>query len=473
MHPDDGHRLLVRNVRDYAIFTLDRTGHVVSWNAGAEHIKGYRAEDIIGRHFSVFYSDEDIAAGKPDRELATAVAEGRVEDEGWRVRQDGSRFWADVVITALFDDDGTLRGFGEVTRDMTDRRTAEVARRASEELFRLLVQGVRDYAIFMLDPGGHIASWNAGAERIKGYRAEDIIGRHFSVFYPDEDIAAGKPAWELTKAVEDGSLEDEGWRLRQDGTRFWANVVITALFDDTGTLRGFGKVTRDMTERRAAEQALTERRRLLSHLVEAQELERRRIAWDVHDDSIQAMVAIGMRLQLLAGKLPAEQQEVVHQLEESVRSAVGRLRNLVLHLRPTDIEQLGLIAALNGYLIDVVSTWGLVPSLTATLDHEPTTPTAITIFRICQEALINVRKHAKADKVEVHLTSRDHGTLVRVTDNGDGFPDPVSHDPNRHFGLIEMRERAETAGGWWSVTSEKGTGTTVMFWLPTPREVVA
>ncbi len=144
MHPDDGHRLLVRNVRDYAIFTLDRTGHVVSWNAGAEHIKGYRAEDIIGRHFSVFYSDEDIAAGKPDRELATAVAEGRVEDEGWRVRQDGSRFWADVVITALFDDDGTLRGFGEVTRDMTDRRTAEVARRASEELFRLLVQGVRD-----------------------------------------------------------------------------------------------------------------------------------------------------------------------------------------------------------------------------------------------------------------------------------------------------------------------------------------
>jgi PAS domain S-box-containing protein len=473
MQPDDGYRLLVQGVRDYAIFMLDTDGNILSWNAGAERIKGYQPDEIIGKHFSVFYPDEDNAAGKPARELAQAVADGRVEDEGWRLRKDGTRFWANVVITALHDDTGTLRGFGKVTRDITGRRAADERLRASEERFRLLVQGVRDYAIFMLDTGGNIVSWNAGAERIKGYQADEIIGKHFSVFYPDEDNAAGKPAWELAKAIEDGSLEDEGWRLRKDGTRFWANVVITALHDDTGTLRGFGKVTRDMTERRTAERALIERRRLLTHLVEAQELERRRIAWDVHDDSIQAMVAAGMRLQLLAGKLPAEHKESVVQLEDAVRGAVGRLRNLVVHLRPTAIEEHGLVTALDGYLTDVVTSWGLTPTLSARLDHEPSPPTAITIFRICQEALINVRKHARAHAVEVTLTSRDQGTHVRVTDDGVGFPDPVSTDPYRNFGLIEMRERAETAGGWWSVTSETDAGTTVQFWLPTPGEVGA
>ncbi|HEX8868450.1 MAG TPA: PAS domain S-box protein, partial [Lentzea sp.] len=160
--------------------------------------------------------------------------------------------------------------------------------RDESELFRLLVQGVRDYGIFMLDPGGHVVSWNTGAERIKGWAAEEIIGRHFSTFYPPEDVRAGKPEWELRVAKAEGALEDEGWRVRKDGTRFWANVIITALYDDTGELRGFGKVTRDMTERRRAEQQLTDRRRLLAHLVEAQEKERQRIAWDVHDDTIQA-----------------------------------------------------------------------------------------------------------------------------------------------------------------------------------------
>ena len=335
--------------------------------------------------------------------------------------------------------------------------------------YRLLVQSVQDYGIFQLDPDGRIVSWNTGAERIKGYREEDILGEHFSIFYPPEDLAIDKPRRELEQAVVDGSLEDEGWRVRKDGTRFWANVVITALFGEAGELRGFGKVTRDMTERRSAQQALTERRRLLTHLVEAQELERRRIAWDVHDDSIQAMVAVGMRLQLLADRLPPDQQPLVSQLEESVRSSIGRLRNLVVHLRPTTIEEHGLVPALSSYLQDVVSGWELETSLTAEMDHEPPTATAITIFRICQEALINVRKHAGATRVDVLLTSRDGGTLVRVSDDGTGFSDPVAPDRTRHFGLMEMRERAETAGGWWSVTSTPD-GSSVRFWLPSPYE---
>src|SRR4029077_6988142 len=184
----DSFRLLVEGVRDYAIFMLDPGGRVLTWNPGAERLKGYRAEDIIGKHFSCFYPSDAAEAGKPARLLALAARDGRVEDEGWRVRQDGSRFWADVIITALRDSDGALIGYAKVTRDMTERRRTEQALHESEERFRLLVESVKDYAIFMLDQAGRVASWNAGAEAIKGYAAEEILGQHFSVFYTPEDV---------------------------------------------------------------------------------------------------------------------------------------------------------------------------------------------------------------------------------------------------------------------------------------------
>jgi PAS domain S-box-containing protein len=335
----------------------------------------------------------------------------------------------------------------------------------TETAFTLLVKSVLDYGIFMLDPEGYVSTWNPGAERIKGYRAEDIIGKHFSVFYPAEDIAARKPHLELEAAIADGRLEDEGWRIRKDGSRFWANVVITALFDETGELRGFGKVTRDMSERRAAEQALTERRRLFAHLVQAQELERRRIAWDVHDDSIQAMVAVGMRLQLLADRASEPYASELSKLDASVREAVGRLRNLTFRLQPPGIDRHGLVESLSQHLNDVVRSWGLEPSLEHTLEKEPAPETAITIFRIVQEALLNVRKHARARTVRVSVTTENRGLLVRVADDGTGRP-AVAPTLHEHFGLIEMRERAETAGGWWTLRSEPGAGTTVEFWLP-------
>ncbi|MFT7839873.1 PAS domain S-box protein [Saccharothrix sp. BKS2] len=338
------------------------------------------------------------------------------------------------------------------------------------EDYRLLVESVVDYAIFMLDPLGRVVSWNPGAERIKGYLAEEIVGRHFSVFYPAESLATRKPWHELEVAGEVGRFEDEGWRLRKDGSRFWANVVITALFDDQGRLRGFAKVTRDLTERRRSEQALREQRRLVGHLVEAQELERRRIAWDVHDDSIQAMVAVGMRLQLLAGRLPAEHAAVVHRLDETVRETIGRLRGLVFRLRPPELERHGLAEALDHYLADATGSWGIDYRLRHSLDHEPPADTAITIFRICQEAVNNVRKHARATTVEISLSSADEGTLVEVSDDGVGVG--RLSDPNalEHFGTIEMRERAETAGGWWSLTDRPGGGAVVQFWVPTTVE---
>jgi PAS domain S-box-containing protein len=253
LRSEERFRLLVESVTDYAIFTLDPGGYITSWNRGAERLKGYRADEIIGKHFSIFYPPEALARGFPEHELDAARREGRFEDEGWRLRKDGTRMWANVVITALRDASGRHLGFSKITRDLTERRRHEEDLRQSEERFRLMVESVRDYAIFMLDPGGYITSWNAGAERIKGYAPREIIGKHFTIFYPPEVVARGFPEHELEVARREGRSEDEGWRLRKDGTPFWANVVISSIYDATGRLRGYAKVTRDLTEHKRLE----------------------------------------------------------------------------------------------------------------------------------------------------------------------------------------------------------------------------
>ena len=230
-------RLLVDAVEDYAIFMLDPTGHVTTWNAGAQRSKGYTADEIIGQHFRVFYPLERQAEGHPERELERALQAGRYAEEGWRIRKSGTGFWANVTITAMYDDEGTHVGFAKVTRDVTERRRADQELRRSEQRFRLLVDTVEDYAIFMLDPTGHVTTWNAGAQRTKGYTAEEIIGQHFRVFYPAERQAEGHPEHELERALQEGHYQEEGWRVRKDGTRFWADVTITAVHDDDGDTR--------------------------------------------------------------------------------------------------------------------------------------------------------------------------------------------------------------------------------------------
>ena len=250
---EDPYRQLVEITRDYAIFLLDNGGHVLTWNAGAERIKGYTASEILGHHFSRFHTEDAVARRWPEHQLAVAATQGRFEDEGWRVRKDGGRFWANVVITALRDPGGAVRGFSKITRDLSERRRAEESLRHSEERFRLLVEAVKDYAIFMLDADGRVVSWNAGAERIKGYAAHEIIGRHFSEFYPEDARRKKWPEQELALARKHGRFEDEGLRLRKDGTAFWANVVLTAVFERDGTLRGYAKVTRDLTDQRRVE----------------------------------------------------------------------------------------------------------------------------------------------------------------------------------------------------------------------------
>ena len=262
--------LLINAIVDYAIFMLDVDGTIRSWNKGAERLKGYAADEIIGQSFSVFYTAEDREKGLPTRALTTAAKTGRFASEGWRVRKDGSRFWALVVLDAIRSEDGGLIGFAKVTRDITERQQAHNDLVESERRYRRLVEAVVDYAIFQLDPSGHVATWNPGAERIKGYRPAEIIGRHFSTFYTPEDLEKGVPKAALAEAAERGRFEAEGWRMRKDGTRFWASVVIDRISDESGAIIGFAKVTRDLTERKQAQDEL---QRVQEQLVASQKLE--------------------------------------------------------------------------------------------------------------------------------------------------------------------------------------------------------
>ncbi|MGZ5253451.1 MAG: PAS domain S-box protein [Flavitalea sp.] len=255
---EEKYRLMIDSVKDYAIFLIDATGHIVTWNEGAKHTKGYLQEEIVGKHFSIFYTAEDLKNEKPARELVIAAKTGKYEEEGWRVKKNGSVFWANIVLTALFNDKNSLIGYSKVTRDLTERKLNEEFLRQSEERYRLLVEQVIDYGIFMMDNKGRIVSWNEGAKNISGYNIEEILGKYFSIFYPEEDIISNKPSRELRIAKQTGKYEEEGWRLKKDGSKFWASIVITAVYNHDKTLIGYSKVTRDLSERKASETALKE-----------------------------------------------------------------------------------------------------------------------------------------------------------------------------------------------------------------------
>ncbi|MBA0035818.1 EAL domain-containing protein [Pantoea sp. BIGb0393] len=255
-------RMLVEGVSDYAIYMLDLDGNVENWNVGAQRAKGYLAEEIVGQHFSRFYSAQDRLNHIPEKNLTTAFKTGRFEDEGYRYRKDGSAFWAHVIIDAIRDDAGKLIGYAKITRDCTEQQALLRKQHEQEKNFRLLVEGVRDYAIYMLDVQGRVVNWNSGAQRAKGYIADEIVGQHFSVFYSSAERNANSPEANLGIALKTGRFEDEGWRYRKDGSAFWAHVVIEAIHDETGKLIGFAKITRDITERRENEQQLLRARDL-------------------------------------------------------------------------------------------------------------------------------------------------------------------------------------------------------------------
>ncbi len=493
------YRLLVESVQDYAIFALDPEGYILSWNAGAERLKLYRSEEIIGRHFSTFYLPEDIASGKPARELEEAVRDGRVEDEGWRVRKDGSSFWANVVITALWNEAGTLVGFAKVTRDLTERRRAEDALRLSEERFRLLVQGVKEYAIFMLDPRGHIVSWNDGAERIKGYSAEEIIGRHFSTFYPSEDVAAGKPPWELEIATRTGKYEEEGWRVRKDGSFFWANVVITALRDGDGRLVGFAKVTRDLTERRATQERTIADARRLAAIEAANRTKSEFLAAMSHElrTPINATMGYAELIELgIGGKISEQQQEYLARIRASQEHLL-RIINDLLNYSKIEAGQIDYDVApvpiheVVDAVIPMVKPQAVTKGLA--LDHGP-----------CPGELVGRADRVKAEQIVLNLLSnavkftpaggrigvacgvQQARVVVVVTDTGPGIPpdkqaaifEPfvqlgrslTSGHEGTGLGLSISRDLARAMGGDVTVKSTPGEGSTFTLELPVASE---
>lgn len=321
-------RLLVESVKDYGIFMLDSSGHITTWNEGAQRLTGYTTSEILGQHFSVFYPREDVAAGKCERELDVATREGRFEEEGARLRKDGTPFWASVTITALFGAGGELVGFAKVSRDLTERRIAQ----QEAQRFRLLVESVKDYAIFMLDPQGRVATWNIGAQRLKGYSAKEVIGQHFSRFYPREDVEAGKCERELEIATTEGRFEEEGFRLRKDGTPFWASVTITAVRDHEGQLVGFAKVTRDLSERRAVEErlrALAAEEAALLERARLQEFQERFLAILGHDLR-NPLAAIDMGIGLLQrGPEPAAARRLLGRMETSSRRMTRMIEQIL------------------------------------------------------------------------------------------------------------------------------------------------
>ncbi len=454
---DERFRALVESVKDYAIFMLSPTGHIETWNRGAELIKGYHASEIIGKRLDVFYPPEDRERGKPDYLLGLAVRDGRVEDEGWRVRKDGTRFWADVVITALRSDDGTLVGFSKVTRDLTERRAADEELRRSEERFRLLIDAVEEYAIFMLDPSGRVATWNAAAQRINGYAASEIIGQHFSTFRLPEEVRAGRCERELEIATRAGRFEEEGWRVRKDGVRFWANVMLTAIHDKSGTLIGFAKVTRDLTERRRldaerlqrvrAEEALRVRDEFLS--MASHELKTPLTSLQIELYAVRERLAENRGGdERLARKLDRASRNadrlagLVDTLLDVSRIATGRLT-----LKP---ERFDLVEATH-QVID--SMQGAAARAGCTMVFEGPSPAGAPIMgfwdrlrfeQVVMNLLSNAFKYGAGQPITLAVSAREGEAVLEVRDRGPGV---AEQDLARIFERFERASPMRHYGG--------------------------
>jgi PAS domain S-box-containing protein len=486
--------MLVTSIRDYAIYMLNPEGFINSWNAGAERFKGYSAHEIIGQHFSVFYTEEDRRSGRPARALQTAREQGKFEDEGWRVRRDGTRFWASVVVDPIRDPSGRLIGFAKITRDITERKAAEEALRESEDRFRLLVQSVTDYAIYMISPTGVITNWNTGAERIKGYKREEIVGSNFAVFYTEEDRAKDMPAQTLATAATEGRFEQESWRVRQDGTRFWAHVVVDAIRDEAGKLLGFAKVTRDITERKLAAEALE---RANAALFQSQKMEAiGQLTGGIAHDFNNLLAVISSSVDVLTTRA---QNYADTKVLDAIRRAVERGALMTQQLlsfarqQPLKVEKYDLNAVISSFepVLRRAGNFAIEMEIRLTR-HVKTVLLDAARF---EAALLNLVVNARdampvggklvvaVENVElgsVEVGGLEPGAYVRVSvaDTGSGMPPAVAARAFEPFfttkevgkgtglGLSQVYGFIAQSGGDVVIDSEEGTGTTVSMYLP-------
>ena len=492
---DGRYHLLVDAITDYAIYMLNADGIITSWNSGAQRLKGYTEQEIVGLHFSTFYTPEDRAVNLPARALATASAEGRFENEGWRVRKDGTRFWAHVIIDPIRSSDGPLLGYAKITRDLSERKAAEAELKVSEHQFRTLVQGVGDYAIYLLDPSGHVTNWNLGAQRIKGYWPDEIIGQHFSRFYTDEDLAENLPARALAEAERTGRFEREGWRVRKDGTRFWANVVIDAIHDDDGQLIGYAKVTRDITEKKDAQRALEQAR---EELFQSQKMEViGQLAGGMAHDFNNLLMAIMGSLELLKKRIPDSPDTA--RLFENAMAGAERGAALTQRMLAFSRKQELKVGAVD--ILDLVN--GMVEMLQRTLgspinvqtDFPSKLPKVSSDPNQLASAILNLSINARdamphggilaIGAVGKTIRRGDVGTLdageylcLFVKDNGEGMDAETLAKATTPFfttkgvgkgtglGLSMVQGMVAQTGGHLNLVSSVGEGTTAELYLP-------
>jgi PAS domain S-box-containing protein len=488
-------RLLIDAVVDYAIYMIDPDGIITSWNSGAKRFKGYEEAEILGEHFSRFYTADDRAAGLPQRALDTAIREGRFEGEGWRVRKDGTNFWSHVVIDPIIDPNGQLLGFAKITRDLTDRKMAEETLRRSEQQFRMLVQGVTDYAIYMLSPEGRVSNWNQGAQRIKGYLPEEIIGQHFSVFYTPEDRAAGEPQRALAIATHEGRFENRSWRVRKDGTRFLAHVVVDAIRGETGTLLGFAKITRDVTEAHKAQQDLEKTREALFQAQKMQAIGQ--LSGGIAHDFNNLLTVILGNLEIVQKRI-GDDPKLTRLLENAAQGALRGVsltqrmlafaRRQELKTEAVDIPQLvqgitGLLRSSLGPNIKIETRFPLE------LDRvlADTNQLELAILNLATNArdampdggsVIIKAEHEVVLEQAQHALAAGHYVCLSLTDTGAGMDANTlasAKDPffttkglgkGTGLGLSMVHGFIEQLGGRFVLESDPGQGTTAELWLP-------
>ncbi|MES2824349.1 MAG: PAS domain S-box protein [Pseudomonadota bacterium] len=487
--------LFVAGVTDYAIYMLSPQGIISSWNAGAERFKGYTADEIIGHHFSRFYTAEDKANGLPARALQTAIDKGKFEDEGLRVRKDGSRFWASVVIDPIYDTTGELVGFTKITRDVTERRLANDLLKTSEEQFRLLVQGVTDYAIYMLSVDGYVTNWNSGAQRIKGYVADEVVGTHFSRFYTEQDRIAGFPAKALRAAAAKGGFESEGWRIRKDGTHFWAHVVIDPIKNEAGELIGFAKVTRDVTERRETA-ALLEKTK--ESLFQSQKMEAlgKLTGGISHDfNNLLSVIANGVALLRMSANNNAIDLKTLDSMERAASRGAILTQQLLSFAKqqPLKQEKQDLNRVITSF--DSVLRRALKSSVEFELKLAPLLPAILIDATQIEVAILNLVVNSGDAIVDsgtvtlqtrlVELASNQVSELpsgryieLSVSDTGEGIPPHIIDRVMEPFfttkppgkgtglGLSQVYGLMQQSHGAIKISSTLGTGTEVLLYLP-------
>jgi len=464
--------VLVESVRDHAIIRLDPSGRVVSWNAAAQHINGYAATEIIGRSVACFYTPEDTAAGKPAENLREAAERGRCEAQAWYVRNDGSRFWADVVISPVRDEHGALVGFAQVTRDLTERRRADEALREREALLGAMFDQAA-VGIALADFDARFVRTNRVFQRMLGYSDEELRSLSYADITYAEDLPRNR---ELMTELAEGKRRAftlEKRYCHKDGTPIWAQVTVSALPSAQGAPRLFVSVIEDITERRRAQQQLHGHREQLRDLTvrleAAREAERTRIAREIHDELGQALTALKIDLTWLRRRMPQPAPELagkVDGMEAILDDTAGAIQRIATELRPGVLDELGLQAAIQWQAREFETRTGIacrveVPAEQPTVDATRAT----AAFRIFQEALTNVARHAGATRVLVRFTLSAQALALSVEDNGRGISKGALAD-SRSLGLLGIRERATSLGGTVAITGERGRGTTLTLTLP-------